>query len=679
MSRADARRNAARSTPQSNNSGCGIIIAIVLAIALVGAALGVGGVLGYQWYDKRNNAQSALGYPDDPEFRNKDNSVLLDAQEGAVPDDAQVDIKNDAQYAGSINNSKRLAFKTLTNPTDINFVQGGKNVNKQVKSDQVAVTLKYDPKQIPKGLTSRQVGMVVYDETLQSWVPILNAVADPTTNTVTARAPHFSWFSVVVLDPLQKTVEAAGKTIQSTINNTVTVADWMWQVVQQLGAELARDLTGTPPELKCDPASKRASVSTNSPFDKVKGCVQPSGDIDTVKLSNAFGFPMITDELPKGISLSEQDVWDNGASLPDMVRSLYWTNQNRAYISGAEISSVTATSDLQSSSVINMDLDSEALSFDIGIAVLSFLAPEAAPAKEAVKATLKSIVKSGTVPKGTIDSANSWVGQSYDFADCVAGTSHDLDEQPFSDDSTQTAANVAHDCLSSVFNGLNLQGALSELLGNLKVIPGVIQSALYATSAAVLDTLPEQFDSVKIKAPTATVTRTGSAPAGPKQEQPATKKPEASKPADNEAAWGNFKSLIGTWRAGGPTTVITIKPDGTGTYSMALTKCTDDYDAGTITNCSVKGNIAFGTGNPSQAGWGEPKALQYETKKPLALMPEIVDRWKGKSSLVTLTADGRSILFEGGPYDGLEFCTKEMYKLSYNADSPHWGRCDGTP
>ena len=679
MSRDNYRtgRASARPTARSNNSsGCGFIAAIIAFFVLIGAALGVGGTLGYQRYTDRQNKPISVEYPEEPEFRAADNSVLLDYADDAVPGDAEIRLTPNNKNRESIDDNPRLAFKAIGTPVDIAFMDGNKDLSHEVASDKVTVTLKYNPKDIPKGLNSQQVGMAVFDEHLESWVPILNAKADPSTNTVTARAPHFSWFSVFVLDPLQKTVEAAGKTIESTINSTMTVADWLWQVVQRLTGELVKDLTGTPPELKCDSTSKRISVTVTSPSDKVKACMQASGNNDRLKLSNGFAFPMLTDELPHGIKLEEQDVWDNGDNLPDMVRSLYWTSQNRAYISGAEISSVTVTPEMQDKRNIDMDLDSEALSFDIGFAVLAFLAPQADPAKQAVKSAIQGIIKNGSINKAELDQASSWVSQSYDYADCVAGSSHDLDQHPFSNDATQDAANVAHSCLSSVFSGLNLEGALANLLSNLKVIPGVIQSTLYALSAAVLDTLPEQFDSIKIKAPMATVTRTGSVPAEPKQEDKPKETPKPTPSKTKEVTQGNYKSLIGTWYMGVLT--ITIKADATGSYKSSLALCTTDYDTGSMVGCRSKGALTFTPGNPTSVFWGDPSFANSEGT-PIKVADEVVNRIKGQSSALSTTDDPRVLMFTEGLYAGIELCNKEMLEYSKNANSPHWARCDGNP
>jgi hypothetical protein len=680
MSRAEQRRSAqnrGRNSSGNNRNGCGPFLAFILVIALLGAGLGVAGTLGYQWYQKNHNQPVSVEYPENPDYTSKDGSVLLDHVNDADLGDVSVNVEPDKKAESSINDSPRLAFKAISTPTDISFYKDTKLVE-DVPSDTITVTLKYDPKLIPKGLNSRQVGMVVYDQNLKSWVPILNAKADPATNTVTARAPHFSWFSAIVLDPLQKTIEAAGKNIQSTVTNVMTVADWIAQVTQALVGALVDDITGTPPSLKCDPSSKQVQATTSSALDKLKGCTQSAGDNDTLKLSNGYAFPMLTDKLPKGVTLTMQDVWDNGANLPDMIRSLYWTSQNRAYISGAEISSMTVTPEMQQSATTTMKLDGDALSFDMGLAVLSLFQPEAAPAKKAVKDSLESIIKTGMVDKTKLDAASSWVSQSYDYADCVAGASHDLDEQPFSDNSVNTASGVAHDCLSTLFGKINLKGALAELLSDLKVIPATLQSLLYTTSAAVLESLPKQFDSIKMHDPTATVTRSGAAPKPSKTEKPkASAKPKPKETKSNEAAWGNFKSLVGSWKADvflGSVT-ITIKPDTTGTYNVPWTKCTDNYDAGTLVNCKVSGGIVFIPNSRSIADWGVPKATNLDTGKNQPLLPEVTAQYKGQASYVTLSADKHTITFDGGPYNGVEFCDSYMYKYDNDANSPHWGRC----
>ena len=684
MSRADQRRNAQRggrsgSGARNNNDGMGCVIAIIVAIALLGAGLGVAGTLGYQWYQKNHNQPVSVGYPENPDYTSKDGSVLLDHINDADLGDVAVDVQPDKKYVGTINDDPNLAFKSISTPTDISFYKDTKLVE-NVPSDKITVTLKYDPKLIPKGLNSRQVGMVVYDERLQSWVPILNAVADPATNTVTARAPHFSWFSAVVLDPLQKTIEAAGKTVQSTVSSVMTVADWFGQVVMELAAQLVRDITGTPPDLKCDPASKQVSVATTSALDKLMACTESSGDNAKLKISNGYAFPMLTDELPKGVSLSEQDVWDNGANLPDMIRNLYWTNHNRAYISGAEINTVTVTPEMQQSAQITMHPDSDALAFDIGLAALSIIAPEAAPAKKAVKSSIEAIIKNGHVDKAELDAANSWVSQSYNYTDCVVGSSHDLDEQPFSGDSVNTASDVAHDCLSSIFDKLDLKGALAELLSDLKVIPGVLQSSLYTISAAVLESLPQQFDSIKMHDPIVTVTRSGAAHKQSKTEQPKVKEtPKPKETKQSEGNWGNYKSLVGTWSAGHELgrTYLTITPSAQGsTYKVPWAKCSKNYDAGTLTNCKVSGTIAFMPGNPSSAYWGAPKAVETGTGKNITLQQEFIDLYEGKASTMTLAPDGHSVIVSGGPYDGVEFCDAYMYKFNDNANSPHYGRCN---
>jgi hypothetical protein len=648
-------------------------VVIVLVIALIGAGLGVAGTLGWQWFDRTHNQPISVDYPQNPAFTSKDGSVLLN---GDLPDGSTVSTNVDKKYTGGINKNPRLAFTALTDPVDITFYEdkaGTKDISDQVESDTVTVTLKYDPKSIPKGLTSLQVGMVVYDEQLQSWVPILNAKADPKTNTVTARAPHFSWFSAIVLDPAKSLIEAAGKQIQTVIDGATTVTSWLVQAVSKLAGELAKDL-GIPPDLKCGQTSKVVSVSVASPFDALKGCVEPAAPNDRVKIRNGYAFPVYTeDKLPDGLTLTMDDVWDNGANLQDAVRSMFWANQHKLYVSGTSIGSVTATSDLKQSATLTFEIEGDALAFDMGFAVLSVLAPEAAGSKAAVKTVLEKIVSGATVSRETIDEASSWVAQTYDLADCTVGAAHDID-QPYDDAGMDAAAGVAHDCLGSIFDGLNLEGALADLLSNLKVIPGMIEATLYSTSRAVLDSMPEQLNGIKMKPPTATITRDGSASAQP---QPGKDDKKTEAPKADQGNWGNYKSLIGTWKGGDLT--LNIKEGATGTFTWTPAACPNDRDSGTFTWCTIKGDLSFAPSDKSTVWFHVKSTTRNEGGGKLTLLPEVDQRIQSFGGYVTLAGDKHSVVIEMPAYPGqsIEYCDSYMLKFSNDANSPHWKRCDG--
>jgi hypothetical protein len=655
-------------TPASSRS----FIGFILVIALIGAGLGVGGTLGWQWFDRTHNQPISVDYPEHPAFTSDDGNIMLN---GELPDGA-VGTEYDKKYIDTINKNPQLAFKALTTPVDITLYDGpdsGKIINDQIESDKVTVTLKYDPALIPKGLTSLQVGMVVYDEQLQSWVPILNAKADPKTNTVTARAPHFSWFSAIVLDPAKNVVNVAGQAIQSTIDSFTTVTSWLVQVVAKVASMLANDL-GVPPELKCDKESKAVSVSVASPFDALKGCVETAAPLDRVKLRNGYAFPVYTeDKLPDGLTLSMDDVWDNGANLQDAVRSMFWANQHKLYVPGTSIGSVTATAGLSKPTTLKFEVEGDALAFDMGFAALSVLAPEAAGSKAAIKTVVEKIVSGATVSRETIDKASSWVAQTYDLADCTVGAAHDID-QPYDDAGMNAAAGVAHDCLGGIFDGLNLEGALADLLSNLKVIPGMVEATLYGTSKAVLDGMPVQLDGIKMKSPTATITRNGAAP----QAEPGKddKDKQTTAPA-NEGNWGNYKSLIGTWKGGDLT--IDIKDGAVGTFTWSPAACPNDRDSGKFTWCTIKGDLSFMPSDKSTVWFHVKSTVSVNGGDKLTLLPEVDQKIQAFGGYVTLAGDKHSVLIDmpAHPGSSIEYCDDYMLKFSNDTNSPHWKRCDG--
>jgi hypothetical protein len=641
-------------------------------IALIGAGLGVGGTLGWQWFDRTHNQPISVDYPENPKFASTDGKIFVN---GDLPDDSTVAATYDEDYIDDLNKVPTLAFKAVSTPVDISFHAKKDNavINDQIESDTVTVTLKYDPDLIPKGLTSLQVGMVVYDQHLQSWVPILNAKADPKTNTVTARAPHFSWFSAIVLDPAKSVINVAGQAIQSTIDSFTTVGSWMVQVVAKVAGMLANDL-GVPPDLKCDKPSKAVSVSTASPLDLLKGCVETAAPLDRVKIRNGYAFPVYTeDKLPDSLTLTMDDVWDNGANLQDAVRSMFWANQHKLYVSGTSIGSVTATASLNKPTTLKFEPEGDALAFDMGFAVLSVLAPETAGSKAAVKTVLEKIVSGAVVSHATINEASSWLAQTYDLADCTVGAAHDID-QPYDDAGMNAAAGTAHDCLGSIFHGLSLEGALSDLLSNLKVIPGMIEATLYGASRAVLDGMPEQLNGIKMKSPTATITRNGSAP----QAEPGKDDKKTTAPPANEGNWGNYKSLIGTWKGGDMT--IDIKDGAVGTFTWSPAACPNDRDSGTFTQCTIKGDLSFMPSDKSTVWFHVKSATSNKDGSKLTLLPEVDQRIQSMGGYVTLADDKHSVIIDmpASPGSTIQYCDSYMLKFSTDVNSPHYHRCDGT-
>ncbi|HSX43302.1 MAG TPA: hypothetical protein VLF59_04405 [Candidatus Saccharimonadales bacterium] len=495
-------------------------------------------------YDSLRYPAASIETPTDPTFTSPDGKVMLKVPDHARKNVTDVTFKYDKNHAEELKKSS-LPFKWLGTPVDITPMTG------TLKSDKVAVSIKYDPKLIPKGFSALQVGMGVYDTNFETWIPILNAKADASTNTVTALAPHFSQFGVIVLDPM-KQLEFAGKQIKLAWDATTTVAKATFDIVSGLTQELVKDLVGQVDPLSCKPTSTRVQATTTGDIGKLQSCVETSGNNDRLRLSNGFAFPLLTDPLPTGMELDITDITTNNPGVTELLRGAFWASRNKAYISGANHSSITVTPLMQEPTKIKMEVDSEAIAFDVGLAVLMILAPEGAAAKTAATTALKSIVAGKKIADLTGVGAK-WFNTAYGFMDCVVATSHDTfvsnfgigsvdADEMFTKDGYGDAVNLAHDCLSTLLDGWNLKGALADLLTNLKVIPEVINSAVYMTADALTENLPSQFDSIKTKPLSVTISRkdVSSKPAPAKP----TKEPSA---VPTSADGVDLNDFDGTW------------------------------------------------------------------------------------------------------------------------------------
>lgn len=631
----------------------GVIAAVLATVLLLVATVYV-----RRWYD--NPPAAAIEYPKNPTFTSDDGSVMLTVPDRAASKDVRFKIANGAKHADSIASGK-LAFKPIGSPVDI-LASGD-----WLMSDKIAVTLKYNPKLIPEGLTAKQVGMVVYDPRLDSWIPILNAKADPQTGTVTALAPHFSWFSAIVLDPLKKVVEVGGRTIETVINTSITVTSWVNGLVNNLAGNIIQDLFGVAPDLKCGSTSQQIEVSASSTFNALSGCVESAGQNDRLRLRNGFAFPMIArGKLPTGMTLESSDIWDNGADLQDLVRSMFWASQGKMYVSGAALASVTVTPDMKQTAQLTMDIDSEAIAFSIGLAVLTAFSPPAAGAKAALKVAADAVAKGAKVASITGENT-AWVKQAYDTLDCIVGAAHEPIDSMFGKKGYETAANIAQGCLSTTLSGLNLEGALAEVLSSVKLIPQVIQTLGYGASEAVMDSLPEQFDGIKMKPPTVTITRKG-------QKPPATSQggqPSSQSSRSYQDNWKIYPSLMGEWQSG--PTVLTIKDWGEGAYRSTFNFCSAAGNGEKLTWCVASGTaLLIPGGDQINAYWGVPTAKDKNGKE-ITLAPEIISRYKGSASIITHVEKG-IIVVKNGPLSG-EFCDKATFALAHDTSSKYWHRC----
>lgn len=403
---------------------------VILVVGVVVLGLVAGWIVRQQLPAGHSTEHSASA-SQPPDFESMDRTVQLRAASTAIGPGTQVKFaplgKN---IVADLNRTARGVIAAGT-PVDIQVSTGS------LAADQVSVTMAYDPKLVPAGLGDKQIGLAVFDTNLGAWVPVLAAKADPVTHTVTGLAPHFSWFSPIVLDPLKAVVDFGGVAIKTVIDATVTIARWALDLAGELVVELGKDLLGIAPELRCPQASTSVTVNAGSLLNRLTACTEVADGNDvTLRLRNGFAFPVRTEKLPSGIVLGWQDTFENGADVANLVRNLYWMTQGQAVVGGAALGRATVTPAMKTSAAVKMELDGDALAFDMVMAVLLVIAPETSLVKAAVKAKMRTGSK-----------MSGWLKQAYDALECTHGTWHDakftkLLASPFSKASVEAQAGI---------------------------------------------------------------------------------------------------------------------------------------------------------------------------------------------------------------------------------------------
>lgn len=434
-----------------------------------------------------------------PAFRSPDQATSIDVPDGAMAPGTAVDFVPAPAETPGLDATLRGATAAGT-PVDLRVTNGS------LAPGRSTVTLTYDPALVPAGLTADQVGLAVFDRELDSWIPILDAKADPARHTVSGVAPHFSLFSTIVLNPLKAVVNVAGKAIRTVIDRGVTYAKWAVRLLAELTRTLVKDLFGVAPDLACKPAATGVTVTAKSLLDRLTGCAQAGQDRDTtVRLRNGYAFPLRLDKVPAGMALRLSDVWNNGEDLVNLIRNAYWALQGRAVLGGAALGTVTATPELKKTATVAMDIDADAVGFDMALAFLMVVAPEQAALKPAVKSAAEAAVK-GAVTRGEAGKPSAWVGKAFSLIDCVVKQGHTAPPaELFTSAGVRATANVVHACLGDLLKQLDLQGALAELLGTVKVLPETVETVLYPLAG----TIAEQIGGVEQQKPQVTVQRAG--------------------------------------------------------------------------------------------------------------------------------------------------------------------------
>ncbi len=573
------------------------IIAVGLGVLVLLAAF-----VGYVAYT-RGVAVPGLGRT----LRSPDGRVTLDIPWGAESQGAAVVFKTDVGAAVTLSSAR--GFSGLAAPVDVMIVRG------ELRSNQVRITLAYNPATLLNGVTPANLGLATFDAHLDAWVPILNASVDPNRHTISAIAPHFSLFSAIFLDPAKRLVSVAGKVITTVINGGVTIAKWTAEFFKDLLTALVKDLLGIAPSLACSPVSLDLSATATSLLDRVTACVQAPTADETLRIRNGFAFPLRTSPFPTGISLSYDDIFANGRDLVSLLRSAFFAILRQAILSGADLGSVTVTNAMSSSATLHLSLDKMAVAEDIVIAFVMVYAPEESVLRTGLQGMVRKLVSVGRIDPAEAGTPESMIQQLFDALDCAARSNGGgLDASPFTKKGLEELADIARNCLATMLDRFDLKSALVDLLGVVKVVPETIEASL----AETLDSaLPPGFH-IDATSFTVTVNR-----------------------ADVRTI---AKPFVDTWE--GHSRSLIVRDDGTGTlvyrsYDTCPIPLPDAFSM-----CVIQETIRLGASASGVTGTVTGREVQAgASRSSLAVAAGTVYRIRSSGEILTVTMDGGDVTF----------------------------------
>jgi hypothetical protein len=442
---------------------------IAISIALVIVLTAVGGYVAYT----HGVAIPGIGAV----VRSPDGRVTLEVPWGAESQGTHVDFRSDPGATATLTGAR--GFSPLGAPVGI-------TVHGYLQPGRVRVTFAYDPAALPRGVTPANLGLATFDPGLDGWVAILRASVDSNRHTISAIAPHFSLFSAIFLDPAKQVITFAGRAIRTVIDGTVTVVKWTTEFFKTL-VKTVLDLTGAAPQMVCSPVSDDLTAAATSLGDRLTACAQATATADTLRIRNGFAFPLLSSPLMSGVALGFDDIFGNGIDIANLLRSAFWSIQHKAIVPGANLGSVTVTAAMNGSATVDLDLDAIAVAEDIIVAFVLLYAPEESILKAGLQDMVKRLLTIGTLDAAKASTPAALILHLFDALNCAVTSSHSgLDAQPFTRDWLGQLAGIAQDCLNALLYGLHLQSALADLLGQVKVIPEVLQT----WSAQVLASLP---------------------------------------------------------------------------------------------------------------------------------------------------------------------------------------------
>ncbi|MGW1269062.1 hypothetical protein [Streptomyces sp. NPDC002491] len=411
-------------------------------------------------------------------------------------------------------NGTEVRFRELsevdTGPTDEHLGVAGLGAPVEISTTRGAlargrVSLSYDSKKLPRGVTAKQIGIMVFDSGLGAWFPLLDAAADPRTHRVTGTAPHFSLFRTFFVKPGEQLLHIAGRGIKMAADAGTTVMGYFEKLITASAVAIVKDLFAIPPDLRCDKPSGTvvAKASTAVGDNSFSACADGDGKEVTLNMVNGMAYPIRLDRLPSGVTVTGRDVLLGSGDSITVIRNVFWMTQGQRIIAGAKAGSVTVNEKMKSAR-LHGHMDGSAVAFDVLLGTLLAFMPALSADKKWIEGIAQKAVNSASAKEGgaglaratraTVDDAStskkpegqpdvvSQFGTLMGAGDCLLDAKDALSENGSANKRFGSAVKAAQTCAKLALGRVEATELIPALLDSLKLVPEIVQSQIAGIS-----------------------------------------------------------------------------------------------------------------------------------------------------------------------------------------------------
>ncbi|WP_159049425.1 hypothetical protein [Streptomyces sp. NRRL WC-3618] len=392
---------------------------------------------------------------------------------------------------------KHLGVAGLGAPVEISTTRGALT--------QGRVSLSYDSGKLPRGVTAKQIGIMVFDSDLGAWFPLLDAEADPRTHRVTGTAPHFSLFRTFFVEPGEKLLHMAGREIKLTVDAGTSVMGYFQKLITASAVAIVKDLFAVPPALNCDKPSATvvAEASTAVGDNSFSACADGDGKEVTLNMVNGVAYPIRLDRLPSGVTITGRDVLLGSGDSITVIRNVIWMTQGQKVIAGAKAGSVTVNEKMTTAR-LHGHMDGSAVAVDVLLGTLLAFMPALSADKKWIEGIAQKAVNSPSVKDGgaglaratrmTVDDAStsrkvegqpdvvSQFATLMGAGDCLLDSKDALSENGSAKERFESAVKAAQTCAKLALGQFKATEVIPALLDSLKLVPEIVQAQIAGIS-----------------------------------------------------------------------------------------------------------------------------------------------------------------------------------------------------